>query len=137
MARVILALFLGLSAQAVFAETLINVNNATLAELKAQGVQIIDIRTPREWRETGVIEGSHLVTFFDEQGRYDFPAWLATLNQIVDPNEPFVLICRTGSRTGLVGRALAEQLNRPGVHHARDGIRQWMRAGYPVTAPAR
>ncbi len=137
MARLILALVLGLSSQGLFAQTLINVNNASLAELKAQGVQIIDIRTPREWNETGVIEGSHLLTFFDERGRYNFPAWLSELNQIVDPDEPFVLVCRTGSRTGLVGRALAEQLNRPGVHHASGGIRQWMRAGNAVYEPSR
>ena len=31
-------------------------------------MKIIDIRTPAEWRETGIIEGSYTIMFFDEKG---------------------------------------------------------------------
>ena len=48
-----------------------HVDNVALERLLRRGVPVIDIRTPEEWRDTGMIEGSHLLTFFDAQGRYD------------------------------------------------------------------
>ena len=44
------------------------VNTGNLKNLILDGVPIIDIRTPKEWIETGIIEGSHLITFFNEKG---------------------------------------------------------------------
>ena len=43
------------------AET-INIDNAELARLAASGVAVIDIRTAAEWKESGVIAGSRLIT---------------------------------------------------------------------------
>ena len=45
---------------------IINIDNAELARLAASGVPVIDIRTEGEWKETGVIAGSRLLTFFDD-----------------------------------------------------------------------
>jgi hypothetical protein len=51
----------------------VNIDNAELARLAAQGVAVIDIRTEPEGKETGVIAGSKLLTFFDEKGRPTVP----------------------------------------------------------------
>ena len=48
-----------------------HVDNTALERLLEAGAPIIDIRTPEEWGTTGVIEGSHLLTFFDARGSYD------------------------------------------------------------------
>jgi len=37
---------------------------------------IIDIRTPREWAQTGTIPGSKKIMFFDEHRKYDAAKWL-------------------------------------------------------------
>ena len=74
-------------------------------------IPIIDIRTPAEWVETGVVEDSIPIMFWDEKGGYDVEAFLAELNQKVDTKKPFALICQTGSRTGIVADFLAKQLN--------------------------
>ena len=37
--------------------------------LMSEGVPLIDIRTAKEWQETGVIKDSHLITFFNESGK--------------------------------------------------------------------
>ena len=50
------------------------IDNMALERLRARGVPVVDIRTPEEWRATGVIKGSHLLTFFDAQGSYDLRA---------------------------------------------------------------
>lgn len=131
----VLLSFFMLAAPPLLAEALTDLDTRELADAVAQGVPIIDIRTPQEWRETGVIEGSHLLTFFDEQGRYDLQSWLSELDRIVDADEPFALICRTGRRSGMLGHFLAQQLDRGGVHHAADGMRGWIVGGRPVTAP--
>ena len=41
------------------------VNNQEIIDLINNNVPIIDIRRSAEWRDTGVIEGSILLTFFD------------------------------------------------------------------------
>ena len=58
-------LLIGGSAQAA----IIDIDNVELGKLMAKGVPVIDIRTSPEWQQTGIIPGSHLLTFFDEQGQ--------------------------------------------------------------------
>ena len=52
-----------------------DVDNAALKALVDDGVKIVDVRRPDEWRRTGVIPGSALLTAFDAGGRFnpDFP----------------------------------------------------------------
>ena len=47
----------------------INVNNSELKALLAQGVPLYDVRRPEEWRQTGVVEGRHKLTYVDAAGR--------------------------------------------------------------------
>ncbi|HIO95507.1 MAG TPA: rhodanese-like domain-containing protein, partial [Campylobacterales bacterium] len=56
-------------------------------------LKIIDIRTEGEWIQTGVIRGSHLITFFDERGNYDIETFLSQLDNVVTKGEKFALIC--------------------------------------------
>jgi rhodanese-related sulfurtransferase len=72
---------------------------------------IIDIRTPAEWYDTGLVKGSIPIMFFDERGRYDVEAFLTELNKKVDTTKPFALICRTASRTRIVSEFLSSKLN--------------------------
>ena len=111
------------------------VDNAALEGLLGRGVPVIDIRTPEEWRETGIIEGSHLLTFFDAHGRHDVRAWLSELAAIVNRNEPFALICHSGGRSALVSRFLDVQLGFRHVHDAPGGIEQWIAEDRPIVEP--
>jgi len=104
---------------------LTDVDNKQLREMIDAGVPVIDVRRVDEWQETGVIEGSHLLTFFDSKGRYDAADWLGRVEQIVDLNEPFVLICESGTRSSIIGKWLAKQMDT--VHHADGGMSSWMR----------
>jgi len=113
----------------------INIDDQQLKALLDQGIPIIDIRRPDEWRQTGVIEGSHLITFFDRQGRYDVKAWLAKLAPIAGKDDPFILICRTGNRTGTVSRFLDQKLGYKKVYNVKRGITDWIRKGHPVVKP--
>jgi len=73
-------------------------------------IPIVDIRTPGEWKETGIIKGSIPIMFFDERGNYDVRGFLQELNNKVDTQKKFALICRSGSRTGMVSAFLSQKL---------------------------
>ena len=106
-----------------------DVDSAGLQRLRAEGVPVIDVRRPEEWSKTGVIEGSHLLTFFDAKGRYDPGRWLPALAAIAESNQPVALICRSGKRSGRVARLLDEQFGYRHVYSARDGILGWIEEG--------
>ena len=97
-----------------------------------QGAKVVDIRRADEWRETGVIDGSILLTAIDVDGRLvpDFPQALAGA---VGPDEPVVVICRTGNRSAAISRMLSESGGFSRVVDAGGGIRAWVGAGQPVT----
>ena len=57
--------------------------------------QIVDVRTPSEWQETGVIKGAKLVTLVNDKGEF-----LAKLKDSgVDLSKPVAFICRSGRRS--------------------------------------
>ena len=72
---------------------------------------IVDIRTPGEWIETGLVKGAIPIMFFNEKGQFNIQGFLDELNKKVDTTKPFALICRTGSRTRMVAEFLSTKLN--------------------------
>lgn len=113
------------------AEPTNHLDNDGLKTLLAQGVQVYDIRRAEEWRETGVIEGSRLLTFVDADGHTEpdfFPRFSAEAGQ----SQPVVLICRSGKRSDALARQLVEQMGYTQVYNVRHGITDWIKEGNPV-----
>jgi len=115
----------------VFADVA-KVDGDALQQLIDQGVPVIDVRRSDEWATTGVLEGSHLLTFFDKQGKYDVESWLASLDKVVEKDQPFVLICAVGGRTATISRFLDTRLGYKNVYDAGGGIRRWIKSGRSV-----
>ena len=92
-------------------------------------MKIIDIRTPAEWRETGIVKGSYTIMFFDEKGNFNVEIFLKQLDMVVKKDEPFALICRVGSRTGMVSEFLSERLGYK-VTNLKGGIMKMIHEGY-------
>ncbi len=111
------------------------VDNAELQQLLAQGVPIIDVRLPEEWQETGIIPGSHMITFFDEQGNYDLDVWMPQLQKIATADKPIILICRTGNRTGVISGFLDSKMNYSKVYNVTNGITEWIDKGNQTVKP--
>ncbi len=97
--------------------------------IKDTKLKIIDVRTQGEWVETGIVPNAYLLTFFDERGNYNVEGFLAKLNEIVKKDEQFALICRTGSRTGMISNFLGERL---GYHvvNLRGGMMKLLQEGF-------
>lgn len=87
------------------------VNEEASQQLLDSKTPIVDIRTPAEWKETGLLQGSIPIMLFDEKGNYDLKDFLEKLNKVVDTKKPFAIICRTGSRTRVLAPFLSEKLN--------------------------
>ena len=109
----------------------VNLDNAGLKALATQGVPVYDIRRPEEWRETGVVEGSRMLTFVDASGRLN-PEFLPRFAADVDKDQPVILICRTGSRTDVLARYLVEKMGYTQVYNVRHGITRWIGDKHPV-----
>lgn len=117
---------------------LAGVGAAQAADLLAphEGRVIVDIRTPPEWRQTGVIDGAVLLTFFDERGRYDAAGFVAALDRALAANgkDAVTLVCRTGSRTGQV-KGFLQGLGYD-VDHLEGGMMRALRAGLAPVPPS-
>ncbi|MBZ4210439.1 MAG: hypothetical protein LAD29_04860 [Rhodoferax sp.] len=110
----------------------INIDNAELARLSASGAAVIDIRTAPEWKETGVVSGSKLLTFFDEKGQSDPAQWLLQLKSLTKPGQAVILICRSGNRSRTVAQFMLQQAGYKTVYNVTSGINVWSREGRPV-----
>lgn len=87
---------------------------------RAGKLTIIDIRTPPEWKQTGVAQGATLINMLHPQGAAGF------LNAVLaktggDRTAPIALICRTGNRTSQVLKFLKAQ-GFTQVSHIPEGM---------------
>ncbi|MBF0158528.1 MAG: rhodanese-like domain-containing protein [Magnetococcales bacterium] len=111
-----------------------NIDNDGIKTLQSQGIPIYDIRRPDEWRQTGVVAGSRLLTFIDNSGKPN-PEFFARFTQEVNKETPVILICRTGNRSDTLARHLMEKMGYLKVYNVRRGIVSWIHNGLPVVAP--
>ena len=95
---------------------------------------IIDIRTSPEWDQTGVIPNSLLLTFFDENGKYNFQSWYNKLINITKKDQPIILICRSGRRTKIVAEMINKKFDYE-VYNAKYGIKSWIKSNLKTVKP--
>lgn len=111
----------------------IGINPSQLQKKIEEGVVVIDIRTAPEWKELGIVPSSKTIVFFDEKGNYDVQKWLNEFSKYVkNKNQPFVLVCRSGNRTGVVGNFLSKKLQYENVYHLEKGIKSWIKENKKV-----
>ena len=108
-----------------------NISNAELQGLLDKGVTLVDIRTPGEWQETGIIATSKPITLFKENGAIA-PDFVSKLQQAVSVDKPVALICRTGNRTQ-AGAQMLQQLGYKQVYNVTNGITRWISEGRAVS----
>jgi rhodanese-related sulfurtransferase len=106
------------------------------AQVQAGKITLIDIRTPPEWKETGVARGAKQINMLHPQGAAGFVEQL--LGEVKgDRSAPIALICRTGNRTTQVQRYL-QSVGFTQVHNVKEGMAGsaagpgWIKRGLPV-----
>ena len=113
----------------------IEIGNIKLKSLLQKNIPLIDIRRKDEWKSTGIVENSILMTFFDKNGKANTNEWLKELNKIANKNDPVILICRTGRRTGIISKFLSEKVGYRLIYDVTDGITDWIKKGNTVVNP--
>ena len=130
----VLTLLFLLNSIQLFAE-IYEVNNEKVKMLLENSVPLIDIRTEGEWNETGVINRSHLLTFFDKNGKYDFKKWMIEVEEIADKNGPVIIICRSGRRSRIVSNMIIKVNRKYLIYHATNGIKSWIESSNKTVKP--
>ena len=116
-----------------FAEV-VDVNNEKIIELLNTNIPIVDVRRSSEWVQTGVIPNSILLTFFDEEGNYNFDEWYEKLQLEINVTDPIILICRSGKRSKVVANMIDEKFNTI-IYNAQSGINSWINKKFITVEP--
>ena len=112
-----------------------HIDNVELQNAIDKEVPIIDVRTTVEWKETGVIKGSHLIMFYDERGKYDLEAWLNKVSMVANKDEPVILICHSGGRSKQLSKYLTDVAGYKDVYNVKKGIIYWIERNNLTVAP--
>ena len=107
-----------------FAET-VDINNEQIIELSNSNIPIVDVRRSSEWEQTGVIPNSILLTFFDEEGDYNYHQWYEKLLLEINESKPVILICRSGKRSKIIAQMMNENFDHV-IYNAKRGIISWI-----------
>jgi rhodanese-related sulfurtransferase len=104
-------------------------------KLAAEGkLVLVDVRTPEEWRETGVPASAHAISMHQAG-----PEFVRQLDAALggDRSKPLAIICRTGNRTGSIVAPL-EKAGYGRVIDVSEGMaggrngRGWLKTGLPT-----
>ena len=107
-----------------FAE-IVDVNNEQITELSNSNIPIVDVRRSSEWQQTGIVPNSILLTFFDEEGDYNYHQWYEKLRLEIDESKPVILICRSGKRSKIIAQMMNENFDHV-IYNAKRGIISWI-----------
>lgn len=77
-----------------------------LTRVESGELLLIDVRSPAEWRETGIPEPAIPVTIHQSGGPSAF--FDAIIKAVGDDDRPIALICASGRRSGVARRLLTE-----------------------------
>ena len=107
----------------------VQIDAEKLKQLMQSGVTIIDVRTPAEWKQTGLVDGSVPIMFFNEKRQPLTEQWLQQAAEIVTPQDELVLICRSGNRSNMIAHYLSKQHQFVRVYNVQNGIKDWLAKG--------
>jgi len=110
------ATVLFLSASGVLAEVQKMSAPEALKALDDGQIVLLDIRSPQEWKQTGVARGAFPITMHNQE----FSARLSGVIK-ANPDTPIALICATGGRTAYVTSVL-EKNGVSGIIDVSEGM---------------
>ena len=116
-----------------FAEV-IDVDDQEMIKLSNDNIPIVDVRRSSEWDQTGVIPNSILLTFFDEEGNYNFDEWYEKLQLEINVSNPIILICRSGKRSKIIAKMMDKEFDII-IYNAQSGINSWINKKFITVEP--
>ena len=128
--KILLVLFV-LFTKFVNAEV-INIDNIELNNLIKNEINIIDVRTENEWKSTGIIKESFLVSLLNKNKKFIFEDWYALFENKFGKNESIVFICASGVRSNYISHLVQRRKPDLKIYNLKKGINHWIRSGNKI-----
>jgi peptidylprolyl isomerase len=97
-----------------------------LIKKQKEGFVLIDIRTERERKSTGIIKGSLEMTAFDLQGNFN-PNFINTYQVAATKDDHVVFISNEGEISAILANGFVEQLGSTNMYTLIGGIQNWIK----------
>ncbi len=110
----------------------IDINNRELSNLIEKKIKIIDVRTQNEWKSTGIIKGSFLISLLNKNKKFIFEEWYEILKNKFDKNKSIIFICASGVRSNYISHLVKKKKPELIVYNLKKGINYWIRSGYKI-----
>ena len=110
----------------------ININNKELSNLIEKEIKIIDVRTQNEWKSTGIIKGSFLVSLLNKNKKFIFEDWFAMFENNFGRNKSIIFICASGVRSIYISNLVKKKKPDLKIYNHKRGINYWIRSGYKI-----
>ncbi|EAH4935703.1 rhodanese-like domain-containing protein [Campylobacter lari] len=94
-----------------------------------ENYQVIDVRKPSEWAQTGTIKNAIKISFYNEDGSVN-KNFIEEIKKI-SSNKPITIVCRSGSRSAKAS-ALLDQ-NGIEVTNLKGGMNALLSQGYETS----
>ncbi|EGK8022438.1 rhodanese-like domain-containing protein [Campylobacter lari] len=120
-------IFLSLALCASF--VLAEVKNIDINADILENYQVIDVRKPSEWAQTGTIKNAIKISFYNEDGSVN-KNFIEEIKKI-SSNKPIAIVCRSGSRSAKAS-ALLDQ-NGIEVTNLKGGMNALLSQGYKTS----
>ena len=104
---------------------------------EAGAAKIVDVRTPPEYTQVGHIQGTPLVVWPRDGDDSSLEAFVREMRQVATPQEPLLLLCRSGSRSHYAAHLLTHN-GYARAYNILEGFegppgsgKGWLAAGLP------
>ena len=111
--------------------------NQAVDSYKSKRLKIIDIRTHKEWKMTGIIPNSYLINMHEEDFSENIN-FIEETKKVLNDNKEFniAFICASGARSQIAANYFIEK-NYKNIFHIPKGILGknkdgWLFLGYPI-----
>ena len=129
--RILLLLFI-FSIKFVNAEV-IDIDNSELKNLIDKNINIIDVRTQNEWKSSGIIKGSILISLLDKKNKFIFENWYEDFNKKISKNESVIFVCALGVRSKFISNLINKKKPDLKIYNLKKGINDWIRSGNKIS----
>jgi rhodanese-related sulfurtransferase len=109
---------------------------------EAGAAQLVDVRTPEEYRDVGHVEGTPLVVWPRSGAPDDVRRFVDAVAEKYAPTQPLLFLCRSGVRSHYAAHVLA-QAGFEKAYNVLEGFegavpgQGWRAAGLPWTGPGK
>ena len=110
----------------------IDINNRELSNLIVRNIKIIDVRTQNEWKSTGIIKGSFLISLLNKNKKFIFEEWYAMFDNNFGMNKSIIFICASGVRSNYISHLVQRKKPDLKIYNLEKGINHWIRSGNKI-----